>query len=100
MNKQNFFKKLGTSMFLLGATGLVKAQNLGLGDAGNKILAEIEKAFPFIVGVAFVFVGWRAFNQYEENGKDVMAAIKVLIWFVVVLLVFVALYKFVKSVAL
>lgn len=97
MNYKSILKKTMILSLLIGAFGLLYSQNLGLDKAGQQFLNEVRKAFPYVAGLSFVFVGWKAFNEYNENGKDVMAALKVFIYFAVILLVFIGIFEFVIS---
>ena len=74
-----FSQKAGLLLFMLSAT-IVNAQNLGLADGGNKILSELVKAFPIVAGIAFIWVGWKALNEYNET-KDVLSALKIVGWY-------------------
>jgi hypothetical protein len=98
MNKQKInWKRVALFLMLVGMNSMTYAQDIGLGQAGQNLLNEVKKAFPFVAGIAFIFTGWKAFNEYNENGKDAMAAMKVFIWFAVILGVFIGIFRFVTS---
>ena len=96
MSNKNFLRKTSVASIVFGATNLMNAQNLGLQNAGKKILDEIAGAFPFIAGIIFIIVAWKALSEYNDT-KDVFSALKIVIWFVVALLVVIGVYQFVKS---
>ena len=73
------------------------AQTFGLQSAGEKMLNEVAGAFPFIAGLLFIFAAWRALAEYNENGKDVWSGVKVILFYIIILLVVIGAYKFVKS---
>lgn len=99
MLEKNTKKISGVALLLLGNI-LVSAQNLGLSDAGNKMMNEVEKAFPFIAGILFIFAAWKALGEYNENGKDVWSGIKVILFYIIIMLVVVGAYKFIKTMSL
>jgi|GEM_PF-3252803 hypothetical protein len=98
MNKKKINWKRGALfLMLVGMNSITHAQSLGLDQTGQNLLNEVKRVFPFVAGIAFVFTGWKAFNEYNENGKDAMAAMKVFIWFAVILGVFIGIFRFVTS---
>lgn len=97
MNK-NFFEKKGIIVFVLSAS-LMKAQDLGLASGGNKILAELVKAFPIVAAIALIWVGWKALNEYNDS-KDVLAALKIVGWYLLAVFFIIGAYQVVKNVSL
>lgn len=97
MNK-NFFEKKGIVVFVLSAS-LMKAQDLGLASGGNKILAELVKAFPIVAAIALIWVGWKALNEYNDS-KDVLAALKIVGWYLLAVFFIIGAYQVVKNVSL
>lgn len=93
-----FSQKASLLLFMLSAT-IVNAQNLGLADGGNKILSELVKAFPIVVGIAFIWVGWKALNEYNET-KDVLSALKIVGWYLLAVFFIVGAYQVVKTTSL
>jgi TRAP-type C4-dicarboxylate transport system permease small subunit len=93
--KMKFSQKAGLLLFMLSAT-IVNAQNLGLADGGNKILSELVKAFPIVAGIAFIWVGWKALNEYNET-KDVLSALKIVGWYLLAVFFIVGAYQVVKT---
>lgn len=93
-----FSQKAGLLLFMLSAT-IVNAQNLGLADGGNKILNELVKAFPIVAGIAFIWVGWKALNEYNET-KDVLSALKIVGWYLLAVFFIVGAYQVVKTTSL
>ncbi len=93
-----FSQKAGLLLFMLSAT-IVNAQNLGLADGGNKILSELVKAFPIVAGIAFIWVGWKALNEYNET-KDVLSALKIVGWYLLAVFFIVGAYQVVKTTSL
>ena len=91
-------QKAGLLLFMLSAT-IVNAQNLGLADGGNKILSELVKAFPIVAGIAFIWVGWKALNEYNET-KDVLSALKIVGWYLLAVFFIVGAYQVVKTTSL
>lgn len=98
MMNQKLYQKASLILFLLSAT-LVNAQDLGLATGGNKILAEIVKAFPIIVAILFIYVGWKALSEFNES-KDVWAALKIILWFILAVFVVIGGYQLVKGLSL
>jgi TRAP-type C4-dicarboxylate transport system permease small subunit len=96
--KMKFSQKAGLLLFMLSAT-IVNAQNLGLADGGNKILSELVKAFPIVAGIAFIWVGWKALNEYNET-KDVLSALKIVGWYLLAVFFIVGAYQVVKTTSL
>jgi TRAP-type C4-dicarboxylate transport system permease small subunit len=96
--KMKFSQKAGLLLFMLSAT-IVNAQNLGLADGGNKILNELVKAFPIVAGIAFIWVGWKALNEYNET-KDVLSALKIVGWYLLAVFFIVGAYQVVKTTSL
>lgn len=90
-------KKISLSVMTLLLVKSIYAFDLGLGKVGKDILSSLASAFPYIVGIAFILVGFRAFNEYNESGKDYMVPLKIFIWFVIVVLIFVGLYQFLMT---
>jgi len=97
MNKK-FYQKASLTLFLLSAT-LVNAQDLGLATGGNKILAELVKAFPIIAAIALIWVGWKALNEYNDS-KDVLSALKIIGWYLLAVFFIIGAYQVVKNVSL
>lgn len=97
MNR-NFFQKTGVLVFILSAT-MINAQDLGLASGGNKILAELVKAFPIIAAIAFLWVGWKALSEYNDS-KDVLSALKIVGWYILAVFFIVGAYQVIKNVAL
>lgn len=95
---QKFYQKASLTLLLLSAT-LVNAQDLGLASGGNKILAELAKAFPIIVAISFIWVGWKALNEYNDT-KDVLHSLKIVFWFLLAVFVVVGVYQVVKGISL
>jgi len=95
---KNFGEKVGVTLFLLSAT-LINAQDLGLATGANKVLTELGKAFPFIVGISFLWVAWKALGEYNDS-KDVMAALKIIFWYLLAVFVVVGVYQVVKNISL
>lgn len=95
---KNFGEKVTISLFLLSTT-LMNAQDLGLATGGNKILSELAKAFPIIVAISFIWVGWKALNEYNDT-KDVLSALKIVLWFLLAVFVVVGVYQVVKNISL
>lgn len=93
-----FSQKAGLLLFMLSAT-IVNATNLGLADGGNKILSELVKAFPIVAGIAFIWVGWKALNEYNET-KDVLSALKIVGWYLLAVFFIVGAYQVVKTTSL
>ena len=93
-----FSQKAGLLLFMLSAT-IINAQNLGLADGGNKILSELVKAFPIVAGIAFIWVGWKALNEYNET-KDVLSALKIVGWYLLAVFFIVGAYQVVKTTSL
>ena len=93
-----FSQKAGLLLFMLSAT-IVNAQNLGLADGGNKILSELVKAFPIVAGIAFIWVGWKALNEYNET-KDVLSALKIVGWYLLAVFFIVGAYQVVRTTSL
>ena len=93
-----FSQKAGLLLFMLSAT-IVNAQNLGLADGGDKILSELVKAFPIVAGIAFIWVGWKALNEYNET-KDVLSALKIVGWYLLAVFFIVGAYQVVKTTSL
>ncbi len=93
-----FSQKAGLLLFMLSAT-IVNAENLGLADGGNKILNELVKAFPIVAGIAFIWVGWKALNEYNET-KDVLSALKIVGWYLLAVFFIVGAYQVVKTTSL
>ena len=93
-----FSQKAGLLLFMLSAT-IVNAENLGLADGGNKILSELVKAFPIVAGIAFIWVGWKALNEYNET-KDVLSALKIVGWYLLAVFFIVGAYQVVKTTSL
>lgn len=89
--------KLTSLGLLLFASVNTFAQSFGLEAAGKKMLDEVAGAFPFIAGLLFIFAAWRALSEYNENGKDVWSGVKVILFYIVILLVIIGAYKFVRS---
>lgn len=102
MNSKTLLKKSLVILLTFGFVSLAWSQsvNLGLEGVGGGILKQLEKFFPYVVGISFIFTGWKALEQYNESGKDIMVLIKYVAWFVVGVLVIVAMYKGVKNIAL
>jgi len=98
MMNQKFYQKASLTVFLLSAT-LVNAQDLGLATGGNKILAELVKAFPIIAAIALIWVGWKALNEYNDS-KDVLAALKIVGWYLLAVFFIIGAYQVVKNVSL
>lgn len=97
MNR-NFYQKAGLTLFVLSAS-LMNAQDLGLASGGNKILAELVKAFPIIAGIAFLWVAWKALSEYNDS-KDVLAALKIVGWYLLAVFFIVGAYQVVKNISL
>lgn len=97
MNK-NFIEKACLVLFLLSAS-FINAQDLGLATGGNKILNELVKAFPIVAGIAFIWVGWKALNEYN-NSKDVLEALKIVGWYLLAVFFIIGAYQVIKSVSL
>jgi len=97
MNK-NFYQKASLTVFVLSAS-LMNAQDLGLATGGNKVLAELAKAFPIIVAISFIWVGWKALNEYNDS-KDVLSALKIVLWYLLAVFVVVGVYQVVKNISL
>lgn len=101
MNNKNFLKKLGIIALVLGVDMLVYGQtNIDLGNPGQSLAQQLEKWFPWLAAIGFFFAGWKSWDSYQENGKDVMSGLKIMLYYVLILLVFVAVYKFAKSLTL
>lgn len=98
MMNQKFYQKASLTVFLLSAT-LLNAQDLGLATGGNKILAELVKAFPIIAAIALIWVGWKALNEYNDS-KDVLAALKIVGWYLLAVFFIIGAYQVVKNVSL
>lgn len=98
IENKKFFQKVTLTLFLLSGT-LINAQDLGLATGGNKILAEIVKAFPIIVAILFIWVGWKALSEFNES-KDVWAALKIILWFILAVFVVIGGYQLVKGLSL
>lgn len=75
---------------------LVMAQSLGLQKAGQTMMNEVAGAFPYVAGVLFVVAGWKALNEYSES-KDILAALKIVMWYIIAVLVIIGGYQFVKT---
>lgn len=84
---------------MLLATTTVNAQDLGLATGGNKILAELVKAFPIVAAIAFIWVGWKALNEYNDN-KDVLSALKIIGWYLLAVFFIIGAYQVIKGVSL
>lgn len=97
MNKK-IINKVGFTLMLL-ATTTVNAQDLGLATGGNKILAELVKAFPIVAAIAFIWVGWKALNEYNDN-KDVLSALKIIGWYLLAVFFIIGAYQVIKGVSL
>lgn len=97
MNKK-FYQKASLILFVLSAS-LMNAQDLGLATGGNKILSELVKAFPIIAGIAFIWVAWKALNEYNDS-KDVLASLKVVGWYLLAVFFIVGAYQVVKNISL
>lgn len=100
MDKMSFFKKLGIFALVLGTNGLIQAQGIDLGNPGQQLISALEKWFPVLALIGFFFAGWKAWDSYNESGKEVTAIIKVMAYYVLVLAVFIAIYKYIKGISL
>lgn len=100
MDKMNFFKKLGVIALVLGTSSLVHAQGIDLGNPGQQLMNALEKWFPFLALAGFFFAGWKAWDSYNESGKEVTAVIKIMAYYVLILAVFIAIYKYIKGLSL
>lgn len=98
MRKTNFLFKgaVLTALFIFQSA---MAQSLGLQGAGQNILNEVAGAFPYVAAVLFIFAGWKALNEYSET-KDVMASLKIVLWYIIAILVIVGAYGYIKNVKL
>lgn len=96
--KKNLIEKTSLVVFVLSAS-LMNAQDLGLATGGNKVLAELAKAFPIIVAISFIWVGWKALNEYNDS-KDVLSALKIVLWYLLAVFVVVGVYQVVKNISL
>lgn len=94
----NFFKKSTVVLFLL-AVSLFNAQDLGLATGGNKILSELAKAFPIIVTISLIWVGWKALSEYNDS-KDAMAVLKIIGWYLLAVFFIIGAYQVVKNLSL
>lgn len=83
--------------FLIAVPMQVYGQSLGLGDAGNKLMSEVEKVFPYVAGIIFLFVGFKNLGHFTEGDGDVWKGIKNLAFYIFAVLCVVGVYKFVKS---
>ena len=91
MNK-NFYQKTGFLILILSTT-LLSA------SGGSKILNELVKAFPIIAAIAFIWVGWKALNEYNET-KDVLSSLKIVGWYLLAVFFIIGGYQVVKNVSL
>ena len=98
IDNKNISQKAILTLFLLSGT-LINAQDLGLATGANKILAEIVKAFPLIVAISFIWVGWKALNEYNDS-KDVLSALKIVMWYLLAVFFIIGVYQVIKSVSL
>lgn len=92
------YQKAGLLLFVLTTT-FANAQDLGLATGGNKILNELVKAFPIIAAIAFLWVGWKALNEYNES-KDVLSSLKIVGWYLLAVFFIVGAYQVVKNISL
>lgn len=97
MNR-NYLQKASLILFILSAS-FMNAQDLGLATGGNKILNELVKAFPIVAGIAFIWVGWKALNEYN-NSKDVLEALKIVGWYLLAVFFIIGAYQVIKTVSL
>lgn len=95
---EKFYQKASLTLFLLSAT-LVNAQDLGLATGGNKILSELAKAFPIIVTISLIWVGWKALSEYNDS-KDAMAVLKIIGWYLLAVFFIIGAYQVVKNLSL
>ncbi|MDV4099074.1 hypothetical protein CMT22_17770 [Elizabethkingia anophelis] len=94
--KNNFFN----FCFYAGITLIsipLQAQSLNLGNPGQSISSSIEAWFPWIAGAIFLFVAFRNMGDLVGTGGDVWKGVKNLLLYVLVVLVVVGVYKWVKS---
>ncbi|MRM84278.1 hypothetical protein [Riemerella anatipestifer] len=92
---RKFFTK-GALVATIFGVQFTNAQTFGLKAAGEKFMGEVAGAFPYIAGILFVFAAWKALDEYSQS-KDVLAALKIILWFALALVVIVGIYQFVKG---
>lgn len=97
--KKNF---LSTKFLLAGGLLLtlptkIYAQSLGLQDAGQKLMTEVEGVFPYIAGIIFLFVGWKNLGNFTSENGDIWKGIKNLVFYILAVLIVVGVYRFVKT---
>ncbi len=86
-----------TGFLLLALPTQAFAQNLGLGDAGNRLMTEVERVFPYIAGIIFIFVGFKNLGNFTSENGDIWKGIKNLVFYILAVLIVVGVYRFVKT---
>lgn len=94
--KKQYLTKVLTFATLFFASTMLFAQDLNLTAPAEKILTQLEKAFPFVAAAIFIGVGIKNLGNFTGEG-DVQKGIKNVLTFVFALLIIVAVYKFVRA---
>lgn len=97
--RKPYLKKVMTFGVLLFSSTMLFAQDLNLTAPAEKIMTQLEKAFPFVAAAIFIGVGIKNLGNFTGEG-DMQKGIKNVLVFVFALLIIVAVYKFVKGQAL
>ncbi|UTG66817.1 hypothetical protein J2O02_18295 (plasmid) [Elizabethkingia anophelis] len=92
--------KISLLCFYAGITLIsipLQAQSLNLGNPGSAMSSAVEQWFPWIAGVIFLFVAFKNMGNLVGEGGDVWKGIKNLLLYVLVVLVVVGVYRWIKS---
>lgn len=96
---KNYRLALSIAMTILGSV-LISAQSLGLASGGQTLMNEAAGAFPYVAGFIFIFVAFKNMDHFTSKGGDVWEGVKNIGIYLLLVLVIVGAYQFIKSKAL
>lgn len=100
MNNKNFLRKSSIAILMFGVNLVVKAQPIDLKKPAEMILKGLEGAFIVFALIGLAFVGKKAMVEYNDNNKDFFAGAKVIVMYVVFVVLFIGVYRYIKTLSL
>jgi len=83
------------AVFFISAS--LNAQSINIGNPAQTLTSQVEKWFPWIAGIIFLFVAFKNLGNLVNEGGDPWKGIKNLILYCLIVAAVVGIYKWVKT---
>lgn len=95
--KSNYYIRCFALAILFCLSGTAFGQNLGLDQVGHNLQSQLERFFPYIAAIIFIFVAFKNLGHFTENDGNPWVAVRNLLYYIIAVLVVVGVYNLVKS---